>query len=184
MVWVLAACLAPVIAAVLFYLNPQWLEGQGTNYGTILEPQRPVPAAQDLRLTELDGNAFDLQQLQGQWLVVTADGATCPESCARKLFIMRQTHASTGKNVVRIERVWFVTDDQPVPEIVQEAYEGTHILRASPDQLREFMGHEQPQNHIWVIDPLGNLMLRFPENADPIRVRKDLGKLLFASQIG
>src|SRR5690606_33241478 len=98
--------------------------------------------------------------------------------------IMRQTHASTGKNVVRVERVWFVTDDAPVPEIVQEAYLGTHMLRVSPEQLRAFLGHDQPANHIWVIDPLGNLMMRFPEEADPSKLRKDLGKLLFASQIG
>lgn len=183
-VGVLLVCLTPVIIAVVLYLNPQWLDGTGSNYGTILEPQRPMPAAEALRLTDLNGSPYDFQQLRGQWLLVTADGAACPESCARKLFITRQTHASTGKNVVRIERVWFVTDDAKVPDIVQEAYEGTHILRVSPEQLQAYMGHDAPEKHIWLIDPLGNLMMRFPEEVDPSGLRRDLGKLLFASQIG
>jgi len=181
---VLIACLAPVVAAVLFYLNPQWLTGKSTNYGAILEPQHPVPPPSQLTLTDLNGSPVDLQQKRGQWLLVTADQAACPEDCARKLFIMRQTHASTGKNVVRIDRVWLITDDAPVPQAVLDAYQGTLMLRADPAQLQQFMGSQSPEKHIWIIDPLNNLMMRFPENVDPTRMRRDLGKLLFASQVG
>lgn len=184
LVLVLLACLAPVVAAVVMYLNPQWLSGKSTNYGSILEPQRPVPPASELALADLQGNPVDLQQLRGQWLLVTADGAACPEECARKLFIMRQSHASTGKNVVRIERVWLIMDDAPVKPEVLEAYRGMHMLRASPEQVRAFMGSDAPEKHIWIIDPLNNLMMRFPENADPSKLRRDIGKLLFASQVG
>ncbi len=184
LVGVFLACLAPVVAAVLFYLNPQWISGESTNYGTILEPQVSVPPPADLQLVDLEGQPFDLQSERGQWLLVTADGAACPEDCARKLFIMRQSHASTGKNVVRIERVWLITDDEPVPEKVLEAYRGTRMLRVKPEQLKQFMGSDSAEKHIWIIDPLNNLMMRFPENADPSKLRRDLGKLLFASQVG
>src|SRR5690606_6693346 len=136
LVLVFLACLAPVVAAVVLYLNPQWLSGKSTNYGTILEPQHPVPPASQLVLTDLEGKAVDLQQLRGQWLLVTADGAECPDSCARKLFIMRQSHASTGKNVVRIERVWLITDDAPGKPEVLEAYSGKNMLRAHPEEVR------------------------------------------------
>ena len=183
-VLVFLACLAPVLAAVALYLNPQWISGEPSNYGTILEPQHPVPPPAELRLTDLQGQPFDLQALRGQWVMLTADGAACPEECARKLFIMRQTHASTGKNVVRIERVWLITDDAPVPERVQQAYEGMHMLRADPAQVRRFTGVEGPERHIWLIDPLNNLMMQFPENVDPAKLRRDVGKLLFASQVG
>lgn len=184
LIGVLVACVLPVVAAVLLYFNPRWIPDETSNYGAILDPQRPVPPAEELRLTDLDGKPVDLRDARGQWLLLTADQAACPESCARKLFIMRQSHASTGKNVVRIERVWLITDDAPVPELVQEAYFGTHMLRVSPEQLRAFMGDDAPEDHIWVIDPLGNLMMRFPEDPDPSRLRRDIGKLLFASQIG
>lgn len=181
---VLFVCLAPVVAAVLFYFNQNWLPDGRTSYGTLLDPQRPVPPAQELALTDLQGQAFDLQAERGQWLLLSVDGAQCEEACARKLFMMRQNHASTGKNVVRIERVWLITDDAPVPEVVQTAYQGTKMLRADPSQVRAFLGTDTPENHIWIIDPLNNLMLRFPEDPDPIRMRSDLGRLLFASQVG
>lgn len=184
LVLVFLACLAPVVAAVVMYLNPQWLSGKSTNYGTIMEPQRPVPLASELTLTDLEGKPVDLQELRGQWLLVTADGAACPEECARKLFIMRQSHASTGKNVVRINRVWLITDEAQVAPQVLEAYRGMHMLRANPEQVRAFMGSDTPEKHIWIIDPLNNLMMQFPENADPTKLRRDIGKLLFASQVG
>lgn len=183
-VLVLFVCLAPVLVAVALYLNPSWVPEESTNYGTLLEPQRPVPPSGQLALTDLAGQARDLRDERGQWLLLTVDGAACPESCARKLFMMRQNHASTGKNVVRIERVWLITDDAPVPEVVQDAYRGTLMLRADPDQVRRFTGSEHPENHIWIIDPLNNLMMRFPEDPDPIQMRRDLGRLLFASQVG
>lgn len=181
---VLFITIAPIIAAVVLYLNPQWLDAEATNYGTILDPQRPVPEPAVLTLTDLEGKPVDLRDERGQWLLLSADEAACPDECARKLFIMRQTHASTGKNVTRIERVWFILDDAPVPDKVLEAYKGTHMLRANAEQLQQFLGPVDLKQHIWIIDPLNNLMMRFPEDPDPIRLRKDLGRLLFASQIG
>lgn len=177
--------LAPVVAAVALYFNPQWMPSGRTNYGTLLDPQVSVPPPEQLRLTTLDGTPFDLQGERGQWLLVMADGGECDEACAKKLFIMRQTHASTGKNVVRIERVWFITDDAPVSDVVQEAYKGTHFLRVQePAQLQSFLGQGELERHIWIIDPLNNLMMQFPEDPDTSRLRKDLGRLLFASQVG
>lgn len=185
LVAILVVCLLPVLAAVVLWLNPQWVPEERTNYGTLLEPQVPVPPAAQLQLTTLDGEPFDLQGERGQWLMVMADSGACDEECARKLFIMRQTHASTGKNVVRIDRIWLVTDDEPISDVIQEAYFGTHMVRVkNMEQLQEFLGTPEVRNHIWIIDPLNNLMMRFPENPDPIRLRKDLGRLLFASQIG
>ncbi len=181
----LGVSLAPVVAAVLLYLNPQWMPSERHNYGELLAPQVDVPPAGELALTTLEGEPFDLRSLEGQWIMITADQAACPESCARKLFIMRQTHASTGKNVVRIERVWLVTGDDPVPPKVLEAYPGMHMLRVQDAaQLSRLFGEDPAQNHIWMIDPLNHLMMQFPEDADPIRLRKDLGRLLFASQVG
>lgn len=154
---------------------------------TLVQPQRPVPPAAELTLSTLDGQPFDLHSLKGKWVIVSADGGACPESCAHKLFVARNAHASQGKNVDRVRRVWLITDDEPVPDKVQQAYQGTLMLRARPQQLQRFLpttadgGLAGP---IWLIDPLGNLMMRFPEQADGVGVRKDLGRLLYNSRIG
>lgn len=191
---ILLMALAPVVAAVLAYFAPELgLRPEGhNNYGRILDPQRPLPAAQALPLTTLDGQPFDMRTLKGKWILVTADGAECPESCVRKLFILRNSHASQGKNVDRLTRVWFVTDDAEVPQQVLDAYVGTHMLRVDPATLSSFLTADRsgPQavnalrDHMWIIDPLGNLMMEFPPNADPVEVRDDIVKLLKRSRIG
>ena len=191
---ILLMSLAPVVAALLAYFAPQLgLRPDGhNNYGEILDPQRPMPSANELPLTTLNGQAFDLESLRGQWILISADGAACPESCVRKLFILRNSHASQGKNVERLSRVWFVTDDAEVPQEVKDAYVGTHMLRTEPEALAKFLTADRqgPQavealrDHMWIIDPLGNLMMQFPPNADPIEVRDDIVKLLKRSRIG
>lgn len=191
MVLVFLCTLAPIVAAFVVYMNPQWWPEDASNYGELVTPQRPMPAPEALKLTTLDGMPFDLQSLKGKWLLVAADGAACPESCARKLYITRNTHASQGKNVDRLARVWFITDDGPVPDKVLEAYKGTIMLRADPDQLARYLlardtaaGQPGLQAPIWVVDPLGNLMMQYPADADGVKVRKDISKLVYNSRIG
>jgi cytochrome oxidase Cu insertion factor (SCO1/SenC/PrrC family) len=155
-----------------------------------------MPNAKDLPLTTLDGKPFDLGSLKGKWIMMAADGAACPEACARKLYIIRNTHASQGKHVERLARVWFITDDAPVPEKVLEAYKGAVMVRVNPVVLQQFLlggaaGSVTPEQArqglstpIWVIDPLGNLMLQYPAVADPEMFRKDIRMLIKSSRIG
>ncbi len=197
LIWILVVCLAPVVLAFMAY----YLPGLGlrpdetTNYGTLVNPQRPVPDPQQLGLTTMDGEPFDLQSLRGKWVLATADSGACDEACVRKLFILRNSHASQGKNVDRLTRVWFVTDDKPIPQEVLEAYQGTIILRADPAKVAPFLtpsadaASVQTQaaalaKPMWIIDPISNLMLEFPPDADPLLVRKDISKLLHSSRIG
>ncbi len=194
MLLVFLCALAPIVAAGIMYHNPQWWPQDSANYGKLISPQRAMPQAQDLALTTLDGKPFDLTSLQGKWLLVAADAAACPERCARKLYIARNTHASQGKNVARLARVWFITDDAPVSAQLLQAYQGTIMLRASPWQLSRFLLAQETAlnttvasslaDPIWVIDPLGNLMMQFPANADAIQVRKDISRLVYHSRIG
>jgi len=181
-------CLAPLlVAAVMYYVPALGLRpAQQSNYGSLIEPQRAIPA--DLRLTTLAGEPFELTRLRGQWVLLSADVASCPSACARKLFILRNARASQGKNAERIARVWLILDDAPVPAAVREAYAGTLFLRADPRQVAAFLtpdhGTSALREPMWVIDPLGHLMLQFPPAADPIGVRKDIVKLLFSSRVG
>ena len=192
LIMVILVSLAPVVAAFLIYYNPQWRPDGMVNYGTLVQPQRPLPTAEQLPAKTLDGQPFDVRELKGQWLLVSADGAACPEECAKKLYVQRNTHAMTGKNVERLSRVWFITDDEPVPQKVLDAYVGTIMLRVDPDDLAKFLtvpegmanAEEALAQPIWIIDPLGNLILEYPEDPDPLKVRKDIGKLLHNSRIG
>lgn len=192
LILILVISLAPVVFAFLAYYVPALgLRPDGTNnYGTLVEPQRPMPGNSALALTDLAGNPVELASLRGQWLLITADDASCPESCVRKLFILRNSHASQGKEVGRLSRIWFVTDDAAIDPQILEAYKGTHMLRADPAQLARFLtpgaadAGQALKGPMWIIDPLGNLMMEFPAEADPIEVRDDIRKLLRNSRIG
>jgi hypothetical protein len=114
--------------------------------------------------------------------MVTFDAAACDARCERKLFLVRQTRKAQGPEQDRIERLWVITDrSQPSAQLLA-AIEGTHLAQASPGLVSQFPG--QPQDHVYLVDPLGNLMLRFPSDPDPSKVIKDLQRLLKYSRIG
>ncbi len=187
-------CLAPVLFAYLAYYVPSLgLRPKGhSNYGQLIQPQRPIPAANALTLTTADGKPFDLHSLHGKWILASADQGACPESCVKKLFILRNSHASQGKEVDRLTRVWFVTDKTPTPAQVLTAYKGTLIVHADAKQLAAYLmpdvtaadAESALKKPMWIIDPLGNLMMQFPDQADPLKVRDDIKKLLARSSIG
>ncbi len=189
---ILAVCLAPVIfAALAYYVPALGLRPAGTsNYGRLIEPQRPMPPASALALTDNQGQPVDLSAFKGQWLLISAGPGACPESCVRKLYVLRNSHASQGKEVERLNRIWFVTDDAPLNPVVESAYQGTIILRGDPAQLAEWLTVDEsdPQaglyERMWVVDPLGNLMMAFPGTDEPEEVRDDIRTLLKYSRIG
>ncbi len=180
---VIAVCAAPVIASYLTYyvIKP---EGR-TNYGALIDPRAyPIPA---LGTTLLDGKPVALDAYKGKWVLLQVNDADCRDACKKKLVEMRQLRLMQGKEMDRIERVWLITDEKPLETIVMREYDGTHMLRAKPDAVRAWLPAEPgttAADHLYMIDPLGNLMMRFPKDADPNKVKKDIAKLLKASRIG
>jgi peroxiredoxin len=181
---VLIVCIIPVVASYLAYYVFQ--PASRTNYGALIDPQVAVPP---LSLTRLDGTSFDLASLRGEWVMLTVDRAECAEPCQKKLWNMRQVRTATGKERDRIERVFLIVDDAPTTTLLLREYEGTHFVRASAKELGGFLALPQEgsavlEDCVWLIDPLGHLMLRWPKAADPTRMKKDMDKLLSASRIG
>ncbi len=182
---VLAICAAPVIASYLVYyfVRPD----ARSNYGTLVDPQRPTPA---LHLKTLDGRAFDAASLRGKWVMLMVAGGDCPTRCVDRLYHLRQVRLTTGKDRDRVARVWLIPDATPLSTMLMREYDGTEMLRADPAELERWLpaATDEPAGsyaqHIYIVDPLGNLMMRFPVDADPNQTKRDLAKLLRASRIG
>ncbi len=176
---VAAACIAPFIASFIAYYFYQ-PDGR-MNYGELMTGQT-LPAV-SLKLT--DGKDFSLSQLQGKWLFVTVDDAACNAYCEKKLWQIRQVRKTQGKYPERIERVWLITGGgQPAPRLRTE-YEGTWMVDAAGSAVLDALPHVGARSdHIYLVDPLGNLVLRYPRDADPSRMKKDLERLLKVSRIG
>lgn len=176
---ILALCAVPTVAAWLAYFV--WQPQSRANHGELMEPRRlPDP---ELRL--LDGKPFRLSQLRGMWVMLQIDSAACGEGCRKKLLYMRQARLAQGKDMDRVERVWLLTDLAAPDVALEREFEGMRIARAGASPvLAEFPAARSATDHIYVVDPLGNLMLRFPRDPDPGRMAKDLARLLKVSRIG
>jgi hypothetical protein len=183
MLAILVVCASPLIAAYFTYyvVKPT---GR-TNYGTLLDPRNyPQP---HLGSVALDGKPTELDTYKGKWIMLQVDSGNCAEACRKKLHDMRQLRTAQGKERDRVERVWLITDDAPLDTLLMREYDGTRMLRVPPAALQAWLPVEQGTttvDHLYMIDPLGNLMMRFPKDADPNRIKKDLGRLLKASSIG
>ena len=177
--WILlAVCVLPFVASTALYvLSPPQAR---MNYGELIEPH---PLA-EFSVVRLDGQGVGLSDLKGKWTLIQVDGAECGDPCRDKLYKMRQVRLAQGKNMDRVQRMWLVTGDGPVDEQVQQAFEGTIMARAGDGRfLRQLPTSAGVAGHIWLIDPLGNVMLRYPPQADPVGIKNDLVRLLKVSQI-
>ena len=176
---IVALTVAPVAASYLLYFF--WQPEGRVNYGELIEPK----ALPDPVLAQADGTTFRLSQLRGKWLLVSVDAGACDANCDRKLLYMRQLRLTQGKNADRVERLWLLSDGAAPRAEAAKQYEGTWIVRAGDSGLTGlFPAPGAAADHIYLVDPLGNLMMRFPRNAEPRLMIKDLGRLLKASQVG
>ncbi|ALS60201.1 SCO family protein [Pandoraea norimbergensis] len=184
LVLLFAVCAAPAVAAYLMYFvfKPQ---GGTSSYGKLIEPQRPLPA---LVVRDDETNeTLPLTSLKGKWLLISADTAACDENCVSKLFYMRQIRVLQGNERTRVETIWLVTDDNAVSDKLDTAYENTRRLRADPVALANWLPTQEGtglRDHIYLVDPLGNLMMAFPKSPDPGRIKSDLTRLLKWSGTG
>jgi hypothetical protein len=170
---VLALCAAPMIASFAAYYF--WRPSQFVNHGELLEP-RTLP---DATLALVGGGALRLSDLRGEWVLLVADHGACDAHCARKLVYIRQIHLAQGREQERIERLWLVIDSTEPDAALIASHPELHVARAQGSELvRALPASGSVADYIYVIDPLGHVMMRYPPEADPRRMLKDLSRLL------
>lgn len=182
MLAVLLVCAAPVIASYFTYyvVRP---DGR-RNYGELIQPQRTLP---DLATTALDGSPGKLPALKGQWLLVSVGGGACDATCQQHLYLQRQLRESVGKEKDRVDWIWLVTDAARLPADISPALQQATVLRVNGPALAQWLepapGHALSE-HLYVVDPMGNWMMRFPALMDASgagKAKRDLERLLRAS---
>ena len=173
-------CAAPIVASYVAYY---WVHPTArTNYGELLEPA-PAPEIAGLRL---DGTPFRLSELRGRWVLLAADAAApCDARCEGKLYATRQARTIQGREQDRVVRVWLRPAGAPPPpaELVAQ-HPGMIVVSGDSRQWDALPGPDGATDSIYLLDPLGNLVLRYPAEPDIRRLAKDLERLLRASRIG
>jgi cytochrome oxidase Cu insertion factor (SCO1/SenC/PrrC family) len=169
---------APIVASLLAY---KFLTPNPTgNHGELLLPPRAISAQP---FEGEGGKRFEFSALRGKWILVTSDSGACELACRGKLEAMRQVRLALGRNAERVTRVLVVDDVTPPAPGAFEAYEGTQVA-LTPRGMSLPPGAVNDRAHIYLVDPNGNVMMRWPGDAPRKHLLLDLQRLLKASQIG
>ena len=169
-----AVMLAPIIASyAAYYAFPRAAK---VNYGILL-PTAPVPETAG---TRPDGTPFRLEDLRGRWVLLASGHGDCDAGCERKLYATRQARAMQGREQDRIVRALLVVGAAPSAGLLSR-HPGLVVVRV-PDRVPA--GFPGGANPLYLIDPLGNFVLRYPDDPDIKGMAKDLTRLLMASRIG
>lgn len=179
MLLLLLVCASPVIASYFTYyvIRP---EGR-RNYGELIDPQRPLP---DLVGTDTSGRPVPLTQLKNQWLLISVADSACDDACQKHLFLQRQLRETLGKDKDRLDWVWLRTGSPALSEPLKQATAAATVLHVDAAALATWLqpaAGQRLEDHLYVVDPIGNWMMRFPAQADPKQVKRDLDRLLRAS---
>lgn len=179
MLAILLVCAAPVIASYLTYyvIRP---EGR-RNYGELIAAQPTLPAIDTI---DVQGRTVPLSSLQGQWLLVSVADSACDAACEKHLYLQRQLRETLGREKDRLDWVWLRTGGTEMREPLRTATAAATVLHVDAVALAQWL---QPapgkrlEDHLYVVDPFGHWMMRFPAGIDPVRAKRDLDRLLRAS---
>lgn len=178
MLLVVAIFALPITASYVAYHTLD-LKPTG-NYGELLLPPATITSHD---FTRPGGGTFRFDSLRGRWVVVVSDSGACAQGCREKLDVVRRTRLALGRDAGRVARV-FVADDLAPPDPAALApFEGTEVVR-TPAGLQLPPGATNDRAHIYLVDPLGNVMMRWPARPEGKRMLQDLKRLLKASQVG
>lgn len=180
---IMVLCSLPVLMSYVAYLfaKPQGHAG----FGELLQPVLPVPA--QAMGTMLEGGAKPLNALKGRWLLVSVGDSACNTVCQDRLFRQRQLRETQGKDKERLDWVWLIQDQGPVADFMLKPLSGAVVLRVDPSLVAQWFKVEPgktPADYLYVVDPYGNAMMRFPavfDLAGAAKARRDLERLLKAS---
>lgn len=179
---IMLICSLPVMVSYLAYFV---VRPQGhASFGTLIDPVRPVNT---LVGRGLDGVDHPLADLKGQWLLVSVGDGACASDCQQRLFLQRQLRKTLGKDQDRVDWVWLVNDNAPLADSLRQALDDAVVLRLDHASLAHWLlapNGQAVSDFLYVVDPMGNTMMRFPaqfDGAGAAKARRDLDRLLRAS---
>jgi len=174
--------IGPLLFAYFLYnSDSDWLPSAGTEHGLFLDPPRLLP---DTALTP--GGGAESPQLRGKWSLIIIGERQCAETCQDALYKTRQVRRALGRDDGRVQRVFFMASGSSDFEFLKREHPALIVVEpGSPvsHELDPVLG-DRGGGDIFLADPLGNLIMRFPQETDMKGIHKDLKHLLKVSQIG
>lgn len=178
----LASFILPAVAAYAYFFFGDRPEPD--TYGELITP---VVDIEKLELTDVLGNPIPRKDLASSWRMFYITAETCSEQCEQSLYNMRQINIALGKNQSRVAHAVLhsATARTDFISLLEEKH--PHVYRAKiPSQKLQLLQLNNPaqQSAIYLMDPHGNIMMRFVDGLDPKLILKEINKLLKISRIG
>lgn len=176
----------PLAIATWLYHNPQvWTPTTFTNHGELMNPPRPV---EPVSLVEVSGQPFGVQQLRGYWTLLHVGNSACDPACEEALIKTRQLRLALGHDIDRVQRVYLSTEAPgfAMPAPLLDEHPGLRLVTGDGQGLAavmEVLG-EDAVGHVFLLDPLGNLVLRYGPGVAATGMFRDVKRLLRNSRIG
>ncbi|GAC1496027.1 MAG: hypothetical protein NVS1B6_00760 [Steroidobacteraceae bacterium] len=179
---------APLALAFYLEYGPHtWHPGGRVNAGVLVEPARPLPA---LALPRLEGGATDQYFLKGKWTLLYAQFGPCAAACRTRLYDTRQVRLALDRDMNRVQRVLIAGGECCDSKFLQEQHPDLIAIRAgaaAAPVLALLPGGDESSAEaprVYLIDPLGNLMMFYPAGSKSKGILKDMKRLLRLSSIG
>lgn len=178
----LASFIVPALAAYGYYFFGDRPEPH--TYGELINP---VIDIEKLELTDVLNQPIPRRELISTWRMFYITADSCTQQCKQSLYNMRQINIALGKNQSRVNHI-VVHSKTATPdflELLEEQH--PHIMRAliAPHKLQLLqLKNLTQQSAIYLMDPHGNIMMRFADGLDPKLILKEINKLLKISRIG
>lgn len=183
---IVAVFLVPLAAAYLY--QPR---GEPGNHGTLIEPPQPLA---EFTMTDLDGNEVGRDVLRDQWTLMYVGGERCAQPCRTGLYNIERARLAQGKHMERVQSLYLAPPAMSARSVAETLveYSGVRGYRIATDQLEamapgiDWQRAPDPgaPQRVYLVDPLGNLMMFYPGGADPGGMQDDLERLLKVSRIG
>lgn len=181
--------LAPLAFAFWLYYGSGWRPSGRTNHGDLIDPARPLPA---VAFVPVGGGEPLAHVLEGKWSLLVVGGGQgegdqgCDATCREALVYARQTWISMGKELTRAQRVLLAPANCCDAEYLKREHEGLVALQAGGPEAAPLLAEfpAPTAGFVFIVDPRGNLMMRYDVHKDPKGLREDLKKLLELSHIG
>ncbi|MCZ8130208.1 MAG: hypothetical protein O9284_02760 [Steroidobacteraceae bacterium] len=178
----------PVLLATVMYVGGFGTPSGRVNVGELVQPPRPLP---DVALPTPDGRLSSPGVLRGKWSLVYVGEGACTSNCLQVLDDLRAVRLALDRDATRIQRVFLYEGQCCGRELLAGGPVGVGLVPVALDGAREirdaftFDGVPAAQaNHVYVVDPMGVVMMRHALPVDRRGMVKDLEKLLKLSQIG
>jgi hypothetical protein len=185
-----ALFLLPLAIAFFTYYATDWRPGAQVNHGHLISPARPLPSV-PLPRVGLDAAppaaAGPATAFRNGWSLVYVGTGDCDAACHEALYVMRQTRLALNNDMTRVERVFLVSHACCDRAFLAREHPGLEVLDASAPPAEALLARFPPQGRehtLFVVDPLGNLMMSYDARVNPRGLLQDLKKLLALSHIG